>query len=211
MTKRQSTEDDNNGNDSSERRIDLEEQVRDAFPALERITAETLCEQCVTAWMIGLERGGWEEIEAIPYAWNIHEVSTVEHIRGVTEIALASADRQREIHGADPDTDVLIAACLLHDVGKCYEYADPEDDSADEMYVADVIPHSLSSYAIAHEVGCPIAVKRAIPHFLGEIPQRTLEAELVKSANAASSNAITHATMGITLSAWIDQYSQTQL
>lgn len=195
---------------TDECRSELAEQVWDAFPTLERITEKTLREQCVTAWMLGLERGGWEEIEAIPYAWNIHEVSTAEHIQGVTEIALAAADRQREIHGADPDTDVLVAACLLHDVGKCYEYADPEDDSTDETYAGDVIPHSLSSYAIAHEVGCPIVVKRAIPHFLGEIPQRTLEAELVKSANAASSNAITHATMGITLAEWIEQYSQTQ-
>jgi len=58
-------------------------------------------------------------------------------------------------------------------------------------------------------VGCPIAVQRAIPHVIGEIPRRTLEAELVSQANAASSNAITQATMGITLDEWIDEYSQT--
>ena len=54
-----------------------------------------------------------------------------------------------------------------------------------------------------------MAVKRAIPHFHGEIPDRTLEAELVKSANSASSNAITRATMGISLPEWVERYSQT--
>ena len=63
---------------------------------------------------------------------------------------------------------------------------------------------------MAHEVGCPLAVQCAIPHFIGEIPDRTLEAELVKSANAASSNAITQSTMGITLQEWVEKYSQTQ-
>jgi hypothetical protein len=58
-------------------------------------------------------------------------------------------------------------------------------------------------------VGCPLAVQRAIPHFIGEIPKRTLEAELVKSANSASSNAITQATMGISLDEWVEEYSQT--
>jgi len=57
--------------------------------------------------------------------------------------------------------------------------------------------------------GGPLAVQRAIPHFIGEIPTRTLEAELVKSANSASSNAITQAAMGISLDQWVDQYSQT--
>ena len=52
--------------------------------------------------------------------------------------------------------------------------------------------------------------QRAIPHFIGEVPARTLEAELVKSANSASSNAITQSAMGITLQEWVERYSQTQ-
>jgi len=131
----------------------------------------------------------------------------------VTRIARESALEQREFHGADPDIDTIVAAALLHDVGKCYEYVDHVDDDRltepDDTYAGEVIPHSLSGYALAHEVGCPLAVQRAIPHFLGEVPSRTLEAELVKSANSASSNAITEATMGITLDEWVEQYSQT--
>jgi putative nucleotidyltransferase with HDIG domain len=109
---------------------------------------------------------------------------------------------------------VIRAACLLHDVGKCYEYVDFVEadrlDAPDPEYATEEIPHSLSGYALAHEVGCPLAVQRAIPHFIGEIPTRTLEAELVKSANSISSNAITQAAMGISLDEWVTKYSQTQ-
>lgn len=192
---------------------DFDSQVRDAFPELERIENVHLREQVVEAWILGLERGGWHHIEDIPYAWNIHEVTNVEHVRGVTRIGLVAANEQREFHGADPNTDTIVAACLLHDVGKCYEYPDHVDDSMlgdpDPRYVSEEIPHSISGYALTHEVGCPLAVQRAIPHFLGEVPTRTLEAELVKSANSASSNAITQATMDITLQEWVDAYSQT--
>ena len=192
---------------------DYEAQVQEAFPTLDSIESGDLRDRVVEAWTIGLESGGWREVTDIPYAWNIDEVSTVEHVHGVATIAVELAAQQRTLHGADPDLDAVLAAALLHDVGKCYEYTVYVDDGRlldpDPTYAGDVIPHSLSSYALAHEVGCPISVQRAIPHVIGEIPQRTTEAELVTQANAASSNAITQATMGITLGEWIDEYSQT--
>ncbi|MFB6297740.1 MAG: HD domain-containing protein [Salinirussus sp.] len=191
-----------------------ETQVREAFPELEWIEDDALRQSVAEAWVLGLQRGGWRAITDIPYAWNIHEVTNVEHVRGVTRIARETATQQQEFHGADVDVDVVVAACLLHDVGKCYEYVDVVDDGRldepDSEYATEEMPHSLSGYALAHEVGCPMAVQRAIPHFIGEVPSRTLEAELVKSANSASSNAITQATMGITLDEWVDEYSQTR-
>jgi putative nucleotidyltransferase with HDIG domain len=193
---------------------DHETQVREALPELEWIDDHDLREGVVEAWTLGLERGGWRDVTDVPYAWNIHEVTNVEHVRGVARITRDAARQQREFHGADPDLDVAIAAALLHDAGKCYEYVDHVDDERllepDPRYAGETVPHSLSGYALAHEVGCPLAVQRAIPHFIGEIPDRTLEAELVKSANSASSNAITQSTMGITLQAWVEEYSQTQ-
>jgi len=191
---------------------DYRTQVEEAFPELDDIDDATLRAQVIEAWCLGLARGGWRHVEDIPYAWNIDEVSNVEHVRGVTRVAVASASEQRDFHGADPDLDVVRAACLLHDVGKCYEYVDVVDAELvdpDPEYATEEVPHSLSGYALAHEVGCPLAVQRAIPHFIGEIPTRTLEAELVKSANSVSSNAITQATMGISLAEWVEKYSQT--
>jgi len=192
---------------------DYHRQVRDGIPELADVSDPDLRKRVREAWVLGLERGGWRHVEDVPYAWNIHEVTTVEHVRGVTKIAVESARLQRAFHGAEPDLDVVRAACLLHDVGKCYEYTDHVDDELlvdpDPEYATSEMPHSLSGYALAHEVGCPLAVQRAIPHFIGEIPRRTIEAELVKSANSASSNAITRATMGISLQEWVEEYSQT--
>ena len=193
---------------------DHETQVREALPELEWIDDPDLREGVVEAWTLGLERGGWRDVTDVPYAWNIQEVSNVEHVRGVARIAREAARTQREFHGADPDLDVALAAALLHDVGKCYEYVAHVDDDLltepDPRYATEAVPHSLSGYALAHEVGCPVGVQRAIPHFIGEVPDRTLEAELVMSANTASSNAITQSTMGITLQEWVEEYSQTQ-
>ncbi|ELZ02494.1 HD domain-containing protein [Natrialba asiatica] len=192
---------------------DFDTQVRDALPELEHVESDDLRERIVEAWVLGLDRGGWRDVTDIPYAWNIHEVTNVEHVRGVARIAVDAATQQREFHDADPDLDTIVAAALLHDVGKCYEYPDFVDDEflddPSPRYVSDEIPHSISGYALAHEVGCPLSVQRAIPHFLGEVPTRTLEAELVKSANSASSNAITQAAMGLTLQEWVEEYSQT--
>ena len=202
---------DDSGTDAVE--TDYASQVEVAFPELDEIDSDSLREQVIEAWVLALERGGWRDIEDVPYAWNIHEVPNVEHVRGVTRIALDAAGQQRDFHGADPDIDTIVAAALLHDVGKCYEYVDHVDDDIlddpDGTYASEEVPHSLSGYALAHEVGCPLSVQRAIPHFLGEVPKRTLEAELLKSANSASSNAITQAAMGITLDEWVEQYSQT--
>jgi putative nucleotidyltransferase with HDIG domain len=194
--------------------LEYNTQVREAFPELDNIESDDLREKVVEAWTLGLSRGGWRDINDIPYAWNIHDVTNAEHVRGVTRIARETAAEQREFHGADPDMDVIVAASLLHDVGKCYEYVDFVDDEKliepDPEYATAEVPHSLSGYALAHEVGCPLAVQRAIPHFIGEIPARTMEAELIKSANSASSNAITQSAMGITLKEWVEKYSQTQ-
>jgi putative nucleotidyltransferase with HDIG domain len=193
---------------------DYDRQIEEAYPELDGFESARLHDQVIEAWRLGLERGGWRDIADIPYAWNIHDVTNTEHVRGVTRIAMLAAEEQREFHRADPDEDVIRAACLLHDVGKCYEYVEFVEDKQliadpDPRYVSTEIPHSISGYALAHEVGCPLAVQRAIPHFLGEVPTRTMEAELVKSANSASSNAITQAAMGITLQEWVDEYSQT--
>lgn len=192
---------------------DYEAQVTQAFPELDYISSDDLRSEVIEAWTLALDRGGWRDITDVPYAWNIHEVSNVRHVRGVTRIARETAIEQQEFHGADTDIDVIVAATLLHDVGKCYEYVDFVEEEMlidpDPRYASEEVPHSLSGYALAHEVGCPLAVQRAIPHFIGEVPTRTLEAELVKSANSASSNAITQSTMGISLQEWVDEYSQT--
>jgi len=188
------------------------QQVQEAFPELDDISSDELRERVVEAWVLGLDRGGWQDIHDVPYAWNIHEVTNVEHVRGTTQIAVESTRIQQDFHRADTDEDVLRAACLLHDVGKCYEYVEHVDDGKladpDPKYASSEIPHSMSGYALAHEVGCPLAVQRAIPHYHGEVPARTIEAELVKSANEASSNAIVQSAMDMTLNAWIDEYSQ---
>lgn len=193
--------------------VDFYQQVRKSLPELEEIEDDDLRDRVVEAWSSASHAAAGAIARTSPYAWNIREVTNVERVRGVTRIALETAREQRELHGANPDIETVVSACLLHDIGKCYEYPDHVDgalfEDPDPRYASEEIPNSISEYVLAHEVGCPLAVQRAIPHFLGEVAKRTLEAELVKSTNSASSNAITEATMRITLQEWVEEYSQT--
>jgi len=187
-----------------------EEQIRDAFPELESIEDDDLREKTVAVWTLALERGGWRDIQDIPHTWNITELNTVDHLRGVYKVAMASADIQEEFYGISVDRDAVRVIALTHDVGKALEYTAHVDDDLlvdpDPEYVGDNIPHQLSGYALAFEVGLPRLVRRAIPHGPYELPDRTIESELITSANSVSTNAMAMKTMGLTIDEWQDRY-----
>jgi putative nucleotidyltransferase with HDIG domain len=187
-----------------------EEQIRDAFPELESIEDDDLREKTVAVWTLALERGGWRDIQDIPHTWNIPELNTVDHLRGVYKVAMASADIQEEFYGISVDRDPVRVIALTHDVGKALEYTAHVDDDLlvdpDPEYVGDNIPHQLSGYALAFEVGLPRLVRRAIPHGPYELPDRTIESELITSANSVSTNAMAMKTMGLTIDEWQDRY-----
>jgi len=159
-----------------------------------------------------LERGGWRDIRDIPHTWNITELNTVDHLRGVYKVAMAAADVQEEFYGISVDRDAVRVIALTHDIGKAFEYTAHVDEDRlfgpDPEYIGDDIPHQLSGYALAVEVGLPRLVQRAIPHGSYELPDRTIEAELITSANSVSTNAMTMKTMGITIDEWVEQYHQ---
>jgi len=184
--------------------------IRDAFPEIESIEDDKLQEKTVAAWTLALERGGWRDIQDIPHTWNISDLNTVDHLRGVYKVAMASADIQEEFYGIAVDRDAVRTIALTHDMGKALEYTTHVDedllDNPDPEYVGDDIPHQLSGYALAFEVGLPRMIRRAIPHGPYELPERAIESELIKSANSVSTNAMTMKTMGLTIDEWHDQY-----
>jgi len=187
-----------------------EEQIRDAFPEIESIGDKDLREKTVAVWILALKRGGWSDIQDIPHTWNITELNTVDHLRGVYKVAMASADIQEAFYGISVDRDAVRVIALTHDVGKALEYTSHVDDDLlvgpDSEYVGEDIPHQLSGYALAFEVGLPRLVRRAIPHGPYELPERTIESELIKSANSVSTNAMTMKTMGLTIDEWQERY-----
>jgi putative nucleotidyltransferase with HDIG domain len=101
--------------------------VRASLPELALIGDAALREQVVVAWTIALAESGLSRIEELPPSggWgapSIRRGSQVEHLRAVATMALGLARGLREVFPeVEIDEDVLVAASLLHDVGKAYE------------------------------------------------------------------------------------------
>jgi HD superfamily phosphohydrolase YqeK len=65
----------------------------------------------------------WDDLLEVPKNMKSEaDRSLVEHIRGVTQMALAICEIAERVQGKGYDRDMLLAACLLHDVSKPVEY-----------------------------------------------------------------------------------------
>ena len=96
----------------------LEDVVIEAFPEINEIKNEELREKVVKTWVTAMERGGWRDLRGIPYTLVVDtKREFVEHTRMVTKTAMAAAFAR-----GDLDMDYVIAAALLHDVGKLLEF-----------------------------------------------------------------------------------------
>ncbi|MCX6647719.1 MAG: HD domain-containing protein, partial [bacterium] len=96
---------------------------------LAQIDDPGLRDQVVEVWLVGCERGGWEsleELKKIPFTLltDTKGVTFIEHTIAVAEGAVGLAKAQIDAYKNVPykiDMDRLIAAGILHDVGKLME------------------------------------------------------------------------------------------
>src|SRR4051794_11779430 len=108
---------------------ELRASVRASFPELTQIQDDDLRGKVVEAWALALSQTEYERVEdipgsAVPTAGEMRGGTQVEHIRGVTQIALAMVDILERLGGPlGVDRDLLLASALCHDVGKPYEYS----------------------------------------------------------------------------------------
>lgn len=106
----------------------LRDGVRASLPELERIEDQDLREKCVEAWALALSQTEFETIEDIiptgtptsPYLRP--PLTQADHMRGTATIAIGMVDGLEEVAGPTRiNRDLVIAAALLHDVGKAWE------------------------------------------------------------------------------------------
>lgn len=72
----------------------------------------------------------WDDLRDVPKNLKSErDRSLIEHVRGVTRMALALCETAKELHGKPYDRDLLLAACLLHDASKPVE-CEPSEESA---------------------------------------------------------------------------------
>jgi putative nucleotidyltransferase with HDIG domain len=98
------------------------EEYRQLFPEVDLIQDAALRQGVIDIWMELAAETSWERFEDIPKNLGAEKHMTlIAHIRGVTKQAIAMAEISEEMHGVTVDRDLLIAACLLHDISKPLE------------------------------------------------------------------------------------------
>ncbi|WP_439605097.1 HD domain-containing protein [Shinella sp.] len=102
--------------------------VREELPELGEITNVELRDKVVEAWAYALSREGMSRISDMegsgaPGYWILTKGTQLDHIRGVTRLAIRYGDELLSMYPDLPlNRDVLIAGALIHDVGKPLEY-----------------------------------------------------------------------------------------
>lgn len=135
----------------------LEDVVLDAFPEINEIKDAELREKVIKTWVTAMERGGWNDLKGIPYTLVIEtNREFVEHTRMVTKTAMAAAFAR-----GDLDMDYVIAAALLHDVGKLLEFT-VKDGKVIKSDYGKMIRHPVSGAILASEAGLPREIIHAI-------------------------------------------------
>lgn len=109
-------------------REELRRSVVKSLPELGEIQNESLRRKVVDAWAHSLGQSSFQSIEGIrpsgnPDSPRLKSGTQTDHIRGVTQLAIAIADTMVKQFSTLPiDRDLLLACSLCHDVGKPYEF-----------------------------------------------------------------------------------------
>lgn len=173
---------------------DIRRTVEAELPELADIASDTMRGKVADAWSFALGQEGLLAISDLdgcgsPGRLQLKSGTQLDHIRGVTRMALATGLALRETAPDLPlDTDVLVAGGILHDVGKPFEFNRERRSGWHETPNASGFPaarHPAHGWHICLTVGLPEAVAHiagAHSHE-GEYLMRSLECTLVHHAD----------------------------
>jgi putative nucleotidyltransferase with HDIG domain len=145
----------------------MEEKISELLPELAEIEDGALRDKVVAAYEAALERGGWqpEDMARMPFTLLLEPcpATYLEHTRVVTRCAVAVAAAMAETYGSrlNIDRDHLLAAALLHDVGKLLEYRE-EGGGFVTSELGRMLRHPFSGAALCYEFGLPAAVVHVV-------------------------------------------------
>ena len=134
--------------------------VRGLFPELSEIRDETLRERCIDTWCLAADTGGLsqDDLQKLRFVYEQLEdcmITLVEHTRYVTRTACDLAKQFAEQYGEkiEIDMDIVIAAALLHDVGKAFEHT--TDGNGVLLPENRYVRHPFWGALFAEKCGCP--------------------------------------------------------
>lgn len=115
------------------------------------IKDEKLKEKVVEVWKTAAERGGWNNLDDVPFTLLIEKSGRLtDHTKRITKLAKHVFEAREE----KINLDYLIAGALLHDVGKLLEY-DIIDGQVVKGEYGKKFRHPVSGALLARELGLP--------------------------------------------------------
>lgn len=170
------------------------EQIGQLLPEINEIKDIGLRERVIDAWLLALQESDWERIDSLPFIPGRAEfITTIQHCRGVARIGMAIArailNGKDVAPGVTIDADVVIAGCLLHDVGKLLEYT-PNSSGEKTPLGRYMIHHILGTY-VAIKVGLPAEVVHCIESHREAVSfKRSYEAKIVNYSDILHAEAM---------------------
>lgn len=171
----------------------VREGVQVSLPLINDISDTHLRAKVIDAWALSLVLNGYEKIDELPGS-GMPEAPEIgnqtHHLLGVARIALSIRD-SLELTFDEPigiDRDTLLAAALLHDLGKTFEYA-PENrerwKQSPSAYGEPSLRHPTYGAYIALTVGLPEEIVNTCGYHSpeGRFIQRSLAATIVHYAD----------------------------
>ena len=173
---------------------ELRQSVIRSLPELNEIEDESLRSKIVDAWAYSLGQSSFNSIEEIrpsgnPDTAKLKSGTQTDHIRGVTQLAIALADSLANQFPTLPiNRDMLVACALCHDVGKPFEF-DPKnqqrwrENPGRSGYPA--IRHTQYGTHVCLTLGLPEEVCHAAGSHSGEgeLVKRSLHVTIVHHAD----------------------------
>jgi len=168
----------------------IKKELLNTFPEFTLIQDIQLKEKTLKIWENALQAGGWKiaDLHRMPFTLLLDSCpcSMVEHIRGVTKVAINAAKALKSIYGdkVSINMDFLISGALLHDIGKLLEYKE-ENGKFSQSKLGTLVRHPISGVGLCYGEGIPVEILHIIAShsWEGGRSKRSSEAIIVHHAD----------------------------
>ena len=175
---------------------EMRQSVIASLPELEDIADAELRGKVIDAWAYALSQSSFTSIDQIRPSGNpdsppLKTGTQTDHIRGVTQLAVAIGDSMKsQVPDLPIDRSMLVACALCHDIGKPFEF-DPDNQ---RRWKAN--PAAAGLPAIRHpQYGTHICLTLGLPEEVchaagchsgeGELVERSLHVSIIHDADHA--------------------------
>jgi len=125
-----------------------------------------------------------ERSPAAPRKHHAFEGGLVLHTYSVALIALKLCDVVEKVYGIDVDRDLVLAAAILHDIYKFYQYRYDEKEQQFKPRKDWYLSHDYAVVAELARRGCRDDVVRVVSEVHGTVPIATIEGLIVHLADS---------------------------